>query len=139
MRKAMAIFTLALLPVIPLGATQEAAEQPQVAMAFVPGNPLMLLPGMRPAFAAPSGSAASARPLPDELIKNVINAPNPFDTRKGGLEGQTRISYTLSKDASVRVTLYDLLGFRVRRWDFTPGQNGGTAGQNAFLWDGTNE
>ena len=106
-------------------------------MAFVPGSPLMQLPGMRPESRIPPSSIAT--PLLTPLITDLINAPNPFDSRKGGLEGQTRISYTLSKDASARVTLYDLVGFRVRRWDFSAGQSGGAAGQNAFMWDGTNE
>src|SRR5258708_10675773 len=139
MKKAMALirFMLALSAAIPLAAVEESASPDQIAMAYVPGNPLMQLPGMRPAPRAPFSSITS--PLPTPLISDLINAPNPFDSRKGGLEGQTRISYTLAKDASVRVTLYDLLGFRVRRWDFSAGQNGGAAGQTAFMWDGTNE
>jgi len=126
-----------LMPAIPLAATEERPAQDQVAMAYVPGNPLMQLPGMH----TPSGSPISSinQGLPPQLISDVSNAPNPFDTRKGGLEGQTRISYTLSQNAPVHITLYDLLGFRVRRWDFAAGQNGGASGPNAFMWDGTNE
>src|SRR5882762_1424031 len=115
----------ALMPAIPLAAIEESTSQNQVAMAYVPGNPLMQLPGMRQAPRVPFSSITP--PLPTPLIADLINAPNPFDSRKGGLEGQTRISYTLAKEASVRVTLYDLLGFRVRRWDFPVGQNGGAA------------
>jgi hypothetical protein len=138
-KKSMAFipFLLALAPAMPLIATEEAPQADQVAMAFVPGNPLMQLPGMRPGARIPLSPITAQQPTP--LITDLINAPNPFDSRRGGLEGQTRISYTLAKDASVRVTLYDLLGFRVRRWDFAAGQNGGVAGQNAFMWDGTNE
>lgn len=77
--------------------------------------------------------------LPREVITEVINAPNPFDSRKPGYEGQTQISYTLKDDARVHVKLYDLFGFRVRRWDFAAGENGGHAGSNYFFWDGTNE
>src|SRR5262249_24889215 len=73
------------------------------------------------------------------IITDLINAPNPFDSRRGGNEGQTRISYNLAKDVPVRITLYDLLGFRVRRWDFLTGQNGGSSGANSVMWDGTNE
>ncbi len=57
--------------------------------------------------------------------------------RRGGTNRDR--PYTLSKDLPVRVTLYDLFGFRVRRWDFSAGQTGGRAGQNSFSWDGTNE
>ena len=128
---------MAFLPSAPLEAMQASAHSDQVAMAYVPGNPLLELPGMKPAPGAPALWAAP--PMPAEIISDVVNAPNPFDSRKPGLEGQTQVMYTLSKDASVRVTLYDLLGFRVRRWDFSPGQNGGKTGQNQFLWDGTNE
>jgi hypothetical protein len=110
----------------------------QVALAHVSPNPLMQLPGMRPAQ-LPAVGATRAAVLPREIISEVSNAPNPFDSRKGGLEGHTQISYRLSADYSVRVTLYDLLGFRVRRWEFSPGQDGGKAGTNHFLWDGTNE
>ena len=120
-----------------VSAQKEQPSADEVAMAYVPGNPLTQLPGMKPvprtlnSFVVP--------PLPAPLISNVSNAPNPFDSRKGGLDGQTQISYFLSKDAPVRVTMYDLLGFRVRRWDFSAGQNGGRSGQNSFKWDGTNE
>jgi hypothetical protein len=89
--------------------------------------------------AVPVSAVQVGLPLPGSLITDVSNAPNPFDSRKGGLEGQTRISYVLSRDAPVRVTLYDLLGFRVRRWDFSAGQNGGKSGSNFFIWDATNE
>jgi len=134
---AFIVVRLCIFSAVPLSAEQEAATKDQVAMAFVPGNPLMQLPGMSP---TPKGLTFSIQPpLPQALITDVSNAPNPFDSRKGGLAGQTRISYTLSQDASVRVTLYDLLGFRIRRWDFSAGQNGGKSGANAFQWDGTNE
>ena len=128
---------LALMPALPLAASTERASQNDVAMAYVPGNPLMQLPGMRSGGGLPLSIMKPS--LPPEIISDVINAPNPFDSRKGGFEGQTRISYTLTQDASVRVTLYDLLGFRVRRWDFPAGQNGGKNGFNYFTWDGTNE
>jgi hypothetical protein len=121
------------------GAEKIAPRTDQVAMAYVPGNPLMQLPGMKPLPNTALPAATVPAPLPEPIITDVINAPNPFDSRKAGLEGQTQIMYTLAKDVPVRVTLYDLLGFRVRRWDFPAGQNGGRAGANHFLWDGANE
>jgi len=77
--------------------------------------------------------------LPAPLIQNVINAPNPFDSRRGGLEGQTRISYSLLENAKVSITIYDLLGHRVQEWHFGSGDPGGLTGNNNVLWDGTNQ
>lgn len=105
-------------------------------MAHIPGYPLMTLPGMR---TLPRTESLSGEALPRPLITDVINIPNPFDSRKAGLEGQTQIAYHLDKDIPVTVTLYDLMGLRVRRWQFGSGQNGGREGSNHFLWDGTNE
>ena len=76
--------------------------------------------------------------LPSPIIQNVTNAPNPFDSRRPGLEGQTQISYVLIADSNVRVTVYDLFGVKVRTWAFNSGDDGGRAGQNQFSWDGTN-
>src|SRR5688572_18151300 len=114
MKKAMAI--VALFPTLCFGTVDQLARVP---------NPLMELPGMRP--------------LPSEIIYDVTNAPNPFDTRKPGLEGQTRISYQLAGDWAVDVTIYDLLGHRVKRWHFGAGDQGGQQGMNEFVWDGTND
>jgi len=95
-------------------------------------NPVHLLPGMMTANATPGA-------LPQALISDLTNAPNPFDSRRSGLAGETQISYQLLKDAEVSIALYDLLGHRVRGWDFTAGASGGRQGLNAFVWDGTNE
>ena len=131
------VIRFCLFTAVPLAAEEQVPHSNQVAMAYVPGNPLMQLPGMQPA--SRSMSFTIQPPLPTPLIQDVSNAPNPFDSRKGGRDGQTQISYTLSQDSPVRITMYDLLGFRVRRWDFSAGQNGAKSGHNAFLWDGTNE
>jgi hypothetical protein len=77
--------------------------------------------------------------LPQPVISDVVNIPNPFDIRKGGHDGQTEISYSLLRDLPVNITLYDLLGKQVRHWHFAPGNNGGRSGFNNFWWDGTNE
>jgi len=120
----------------PVRADEGRSETEQVAMAYVPGNPLMMLPGMR---VLPQTEHFPSEALPKPLISDVINYPNPFDSRKPGLEGQTQVAYRLDKDVPVMVTLYDLLGMRVRRWEFATGQNGGRQGTNTFNWDGTNE
>ena len=44
---------------------------------------------------------------------------------KGGAEGKTYITYTLSDNAEVTITLYDLLGYVVREFKFTSGADGG--------------
>jgi hypothetical protein len=102
--------------------------------AHLPSPALLTLPGMRPAptQALPMGA------LPIQILSDVTNAPNPFDSRKSGLEGQTRLSWTLSADYPVTITLYDLLGFEVRSWRFRPGEAGARAGENALWWDGRN-
>jgi hypothetical protein len=71
-----------------------------------------------------------------------VNYPNPVDTRKGGQEGRTTISYILASDAEVEITVYDLLGYRVMHWNFQAGEEGGRQGANRVPpngWDGTNE
>ena len=80
--------------------------------------------------------------LPSEVISSVSNYPNPVDTRKGGLDGRTFITYLLASDAQVDITVYDLLGYRVMAWSFPAGSVGGQQGPNTVPpngWDGTNE
>lgn len=134
MKNSLAVLTLSMIAAlsVPSGADTGRYQTDQVAMANVPGSPLMGLPGMR---ALPRTEAFLSEPLPQPLISDVTNAPNPFDSRTG----QTQIAYRLDRDAPVTVTLYDLLGQRVRRWSFAAGPNGGRQGSNTFLWDGTNE
>jgi hypothetical protein len=72
--------------------------------------------------------------FPSPLIQNVTNAPNPFDSRRGG----TQISYQLSSASAVHITVFDLFGVNVRHWDFSANDIGGREGWNGFLWDGTN-
>jgi hypothetical protein len=119
-------------------AEQEKDRSPMdpIQLASLSGNPLMRLPGMQPILKT---RLPGMRAFPREIITDVINVPNPFDSRKAGLEGQTQISYTLAQDVPVQATLYDLLGNRVRRWEFASAENGGRAGANQFWWDGTNE
>ena len=79
--------------------------------------------------------------LPKEVISQVSNYPNPVDIRLGGEEGKTYIVYVLNEDAEVVLTIYDLLGYKVREWTFKPGQEGGRKGANRVPpegWDGTN-
>jgi hypothetical protein len=79
-----------------------------------------------------------AIPLYVQSAANVIiqgfalNYPNPFDP---GTQS-TRIGYTLSKPANVKLNIFDLSGNLVRTTSFTAGQEGGRAGYNEVPWDG---
>ncbi|HRY30026.1 MAG TPA: hypothetical protein P5079_08340, partial [Elusimicrobiota bacterium] len=53
--------------------------------------------------------------------------------------GPTYITYLLNEDANVTITLFDLLGYKVREWEFSAGSLGGRAGPNTYSWDGANE
>ena len=101
----------------------------------IQSNPVTLLPGMR----CPSTPMVVASALPAQVISDVTNYPNPFDSRKSGIEGETIISYSLANDSHVSIGIYDLLGQLVRRWDFRAGADGGRAGNARVMWDGTNE
>src|SRR5438045_3713189 len=89
----------------------EEAPQPIVVAAAMPspvakpaaGNPVRLLPGMMPAPVAA---------LPQPLITDLTNAPNPFDSRKSGLAGKTQISYQLAQNARVSIEIFSLLGMK---------------------------
>ncbi|MBI4395978.1 MAG: hypothetical protein HY548_02710, partial [Elusimicrobia bacterium] len=80
-------------------------------------------------------SGAAFTGLPDETISEVYNYPNPADTRIS----PTYITYLLNEDANVTVTLYDLLGYKVKQWEFPAGTQGGRTGPNSYPWDGTND
>jgi hypothetical protein len=118
----------------PIVAPVPTPEAPPLLLASsLPGmkpepviNPVNQLPGM-----------GFSRALPQPLITDLTNAPNPFDSRKGGLEGQTQISYQLVHDSKVSLEIYDLFGRKVREWSFHPGNSGGQSGVNHVMWDGT--
>ncbi|MFQ3676038.1 MAG: fibronectin type III domain-containing protein, partial [Endomicrobiia bacterium] len=74
--------------------------------------------------------------LPEEVISQVSNYPNPVDTRRGGEEGKTHIVYVLNQDAEVTITIFDLLGYKVTEWTYKPGEEGGRKGANKIPPDG---
>jgi len=74
-----------------------------------------------------------------ELLDKVSNFPNPVDTRKGGVEGRTAITYVLNDNAEVTITIYDLLGYLVWERRYGNGEKGGKLGPNFVLWDGKND
>jgi hypothetical protein len=93
--------------------------------------------GMRSDWSPVSTPAGTT--IGEDLVSNVSNYPNPVDTRKGGVEGKTAITYTLNDNAEVTITLYDLLGYVVKEYRFSSGGEGGKLGPNFVLWDGKNE
>ncbi|PIP81426.1 MAG: hypothetical protein COR54_20300, partial [Elusimicrobia bacterium CG22_combo_CG10-13_8_21_14_all_63_91] len=92
--------------------------------------------GLRSNWTAESSAVATS--VTQEVISAVSNYPNPFDTRKGGPEGRTVITYTLGADADVEIVIYDLLGYVVKTMSFQPGQQGAKLGPNFVEWDGKN-
>ena len=82
-----------------------------------------------------SESAAAATGLPSDTITQVTNYPNPVDTR----QGPTHVSYILNAPSSVKITVFDLLGYEIRTWQFSAGASGGMVGPNVFDWDGTDD
>ena len=147
----------------PSFAAAAASARAGVLGGLSPSSPLQLLNGESGGARAPghfyryqvqsingAGTASDWSPvsstidtgLPSEIISAVSNYPNPVDTRKGGLEGRTFITYLLASDAQVDITVYDLLGYRVMAWSFQAGGPGGQQGPNTVPpggWDGTNE
>ncbi|MCX5789202.1 MAG: T9SS type A sorting domain-containing protein, partial [Elusimicrobia bacterium] len=83
-------------------------------------------------------SASVATALLNTPLSKVSNFPNPFDSRKGGPQGHTTITYLLAADSSVDITIYDMLGYVVKSMSFQPGTEGGKAGPNFVPWDGRN-
>ena len=70
-----------------------------------------------------------------KLIDHLVNYPNPFDSRRE----ETIIRYELPQDLAVRVRIYDLFGYQVKDFHFSPGERGGRAGENEVRWDGTDQ
>ena len=68
------------------------------------------------------------------LFAKAHGYPNPF---RAGRES-VRLSYRLSADAGVRVSIYTLLGDLVRELSLGSGQAGGSRGLNEVPWDGRN-
>lgn len=69
------------------------------------------------------------------LLEGLTNYPNPFHSRSES----TSIAYQLPADVPVKVRIYDLFGYRVKEFNFYPGEMGGRSGQNTIAWDGTDE
>ncbi|MGC8867338.1 MAG: hypothetical protein ACP5PA_03905, partial [Elusimicrobiales bacterium] len=54
-------------------------------------------------------------------------------------EGKVTIAYILNDEAEVTISIYDLLGYLVKEFRFSRGQNGAKLGSNYVEWNGKNE
>ena len=72
---------------------------------------------------------------PRVTIENIVAYPNPL--RLNQPNAALKLTYTLSRDAEVIVSIYDTVGEQVLESVFLAGDNGGRLGANdAFTWEG---
>ena len=72
---------------------------------------------------------------PRVTIENIVAYPNPL--RLNQSRAALKLTYTLSRDAEVIVSIYDTVGEQVFEKMFPAGANGGRLGANdAFTWEG---
>ena len=72
---------------------------------------------------------------PSVTIENIVAYPNPL--RLNQPNAALKLTYTLSRDAEVVVSIYDTVGEQVLESVFLAGDNGGRLGANdAFTWEG---
>jgi len=83
------------------------------------------------------GGGLAFQPIASPALTLFVAAhgyPNPFHAGRETV----KLSYELAEDASVKVTIYTLLGARVRDLTLAAGTPGGTRGLNEVAWDGRN-
>ena len=72
---------------------------------------------------------------PRVTIENIIAYPNPLRLNQTG--AALKLTYTLSRDAEVVISIYDTVGEQILESIFLAGDNGGRLGANdAFTWEG---
>ena len=72
---------------------------------------------------------------PNVTIENIIAYPNPLRLNQQG--AALKLTYLLSRDAEVVVSIYDAVGEQILESVFLAGDNGGRLGVNdAFTWEG---
>ena len=72
---------------------------------------------------------------PRVTIENIVAYPNPL--RLNQPNAALKLTYTLSHDAEVIVSIFDTVGEQVLESVFLAGDNGGRLGaNNAFTWEG---
>jgi len=80
------------------------------------------------AFKVDSGAA-------DVIGGGALPYPNPFDPDQGAAE----IGYQLSADANVSIYIFNSVGQRIWKSEYSAGSNGGRAGYNFVTWDGMSD
>ncbi len=71
---------------------------------------------------------------PRVTIEHIIAYPNPLRLNQ---QGATKLTYVLSRDAEVVISIYDAVGEQILESAFLAGDNGGRLGANdAFTWEG---
>ena len=70
-----------------------------------------------------------------KVIGLPLNYPNPFNA---GTQNTT-LSYYLSRDANITLSVHDIAGTLVAKRDFGSGMSGGRAGYNEYVWDGKSD
>ncbi|MBU0687193.1 MAG: metallophosphoesterase [Candidatus Margulisbacteria bacterium] len=72
------------------------------------------------------------------ITSRALNFPNPFAPSTGtvGVVGGTNIGYTLSKNANVKIMIFDIMGTKLREINCATGATGGTVGYNEVYFDG---
>ena len=72
---------------------------------------------------------------PHVTIENIIAYPNPLRLNQQGTV--LKLTYVLSRDAEVVISIYDAVGELILESVFLTGDNGGRLGANdAFTWEG---
>jgi hypothetical protein len=68
---------------------------------------------------------------PAKLQGIPLNYPNPFAPGT-----TTQIGYTLTKAATIQLSIYDLMGTQIFKRTYPSGTEGGDTGYNTVSWDG---
>ena len=72
-----------------------------------------------------------------QLVGVPLNYPNPFKPLSADPRmNSTMIQYTLTADTPVILVIFDITGHEVKRFVFSPGENGGRANVNNVVWNG---
>ena len=68
-----------------------------------------------------------------KVISNISAYPNPVTTKKNN----TTLTYKLNENAPVDITVYDLMGYEMKHFEFKAGEKGAQRGENRIIWDCT--
>ncbi len=68
-----------------------------------------------------------------KVISKISAYPNPVIAKKSS----TTLTYKLNENAPVNLTIYDLMGYEVKHFEFKVGEKGAQRGENRIIWDCT--